>query len=78
MLPDGSRLHVMTPQITRRHMDQPVVRPGPYIETLSPGMAGHRFSPLGRADYPDLRAMVSPAKLQDLCHNGGSRPSGGS
>jgi hypothetical protein len=49
-------------------MDQPVVRPGPYIETLSPGMAGHRFSPLGtRAGaqiIPDLRAMVSPAKLQ--------------
>ena len=47
MLPDGSRLHVMIPQITRRHMDQPVVRPGPYIETPSPGMAGHLFSPLG-------------------------------
>jgi hypothetical protein len=39
--------------------DQPVVRPEPYIETLSSGMAGHRFSLLGpRAGAQIVRICV--------------------
>jgi len=59
MFPDGSRLHVMIPQITRRHMDQPVVRPGPYIETLSPGMAPAKASSVAlfRRDGNDLMGL---------------------
>jgi hypothetical protein len=54
-------------------MDQPVVRPGPYIETLSPGMAGHRFSPLGtRAGAQIIRICVpwsARPSRSDLRHN---------
>ena len=65
MLPDGSRLHVVIPQITRRHMGQPVVRPGPYIETLSPGTAGHRFSLLGtRVGAQIIRICVPRPRSQ--------------
>ncbi len=68
MLLDGSRLHVMIPQIIRRHMGQPVVRPGPYIETLSSGMAGHRLSMPGtRVGAQITRICVSwsgPAEPQ--------------
>jgi hypothetical protein len=66
MLAHGSRLHVVIPQITRRHMGLPVVGPGSYVETLSPGMAGHWFS------LPGTRVG---AQIVRICVAWSARPS---